>query len=117
MRGRDDENLWTGNYDGRVDELLDLQHTVGLAVAREVGVRLGSAGGRRPTAKPESQVAYLKGSSFAGQWRLEEAIASFQLTVSRGWFASDHRADCAVRSGLVSVVVCTKVSDRYQRPA
>lgn len=80
VRGRDEQNLWTGSYDGRVGQLLDLQRQVGLAVRREIGTQFPS-GATRPTAKPESQVAYLKGSSFAGQWRLEEAIASFQKAV------------------------------------
>ena len=82
VRGRDDRNLWTGSYDGRIGELLDLQREMGFAVAREVGARLSLGAGSRPSAKPESQVAYLKGSSFAGQWRLEEAIASFQKAVA-----------------------------------
>lgn len=82
VRGSDERNLWTASYDGRVGELLDLQREVGFAVAREIGARFASrTATRTATAKPESQQAYLKGAYFAGQWRLEEAIASFQRAV------------------------------------
>jgi len=81
VRGRDDQNLWTGSYDGRIGELLGLQRQVGLAVARAVGARFSLDLGAHRATKPESQEAYLKGSSFAGQWRLEEAIASFLQAV------------------------------------
>jgi eukaryotic-like serine/threonine-protein kinase len=81
VRGRDDQNLWTGSYDGRIGEVLELQRELGVAVAREIGVRFRSGTGAKQPVKPASQVAYLKGSFFAGQWRLEEAIASFQKAV------------------------------------
>jgi eukaryotic-like serine/threonine-protein kinase len=81
VRGSDDQNLWTASYDGRAEQLLDLQREVGLAVAREIGARFRPGAGTPTTAKPESQEAYLKGVAYAGQWRLEEAIASFQRAV------------------------------------
>jgi eukaryotic-like serine/threonine-protein kinase len=82
VRGRDDHNLWTGSYDGRTDELLDLQRGVGFAVAREIGARFTSGSApRRVAIKAESQQEYFKGAYFAAQWRLEEAIPSFNRAV------------------------------------
>jgi eukaryotic-like serine/threonine-protein kinase len=82
VRGSDEQNLWNASYDGRMGELLDLQREVGFAVAREIGARIGSrTTGRQVSIKPESQTAFLRGAYYAGQWRLEEAIASFQRSV------------------------------------
>jgi eukaryotic-like serine/threonine-protein kinase len=82
VRGRDDRNLWTGSYDGRVGELFELQREIGFAVAREIGARFASGTAtRRVAIKPESQQEYFKGAYFAAQWRLEEAIPSFQRAV------------------------------------
>ncbi len=82
VRGRDEQNLWTASYDGQVGDLLDLEREVGSAVAREIGARFAARGSQRRVAvKPESQEAYLKGLYFAGQWRLAEAIPSFQKAV------------------------------------
>ncbi len=80
VRGRDDQSLWSASYTGRAGDILDLQRQVGTAVAREVGGRFTPAHARA-TAKPESQMAYLRGSSLAGQARFEEAIGSFQTAV------------------------------------
>jgi TolB-like protein/tetratricopeptide (TPR) repeat protein len=82
VRGHDEQNLWTASYDGRVGELLDLQREVGFAVAREIGARFATRPPVRAVPiKSESQQAYLKGAYFAGQWRLEEAVGSFQRAV------------------------------------
>ena len=82
VRGADEQNLWAASYDGRVGELFDLQRTVGFAVAKEIGARFATRSApRSASVKPESQQAYLKGAYYAGQWRLEEAIASFQKSV------------------------------------
>jgi serine/threonine-protein kinase len=82
VRGSDEQNLWTATYYGRVGEFFELQRTVGSNVAREIGARFPAQSGPAHTVvKPESQTAYLKGAYFAGQWRLEEAIASLQKAV------------------------------------
>jgi eukaryotic-like serine/threonine-protein kinase len=80
IRGRDEHSLWRESYSGHADEILMLQRQVGTAVAREIGVRI-TASGTPLTVKPESQEHYLRGASFAAQWRLEEAMASFQRAV------------------------------------
>jgi eukaryotic-like serine/threonine-protein kinase len=81
-RGRDEQTLWSGKIDGNVADLLDLERQVGSAVAREIGARFAArSSARRIPVKPESQEAYLKGEYFAGQWRLTEAIPSFQRAV------------------------------------
>lgn len=82
VRGSDEQNLWTATFDGRVGEFFELQRMVGSNVAREIGARFPAPSGAAPAiVKPESQAAYLKGAYFAGQWRLEEAIASLQKAV------------------------------------
>lgn len=81
VRGADEQNLWTASYDGRVGELFALQRTVGVNVAREIGARFTARAASRHAVKPESEQAYLKGAYYAGQWRLAEAIASFQQSV------------------------------------
>jgi eukaryotic-like serine/threonine-protein kinase len=80
VRGRDEHSLWRDSYVGRVEELFTLQRQVGIAVAREVGARITTSA--TPIAvKPESQEHYLRGASYAAQWRLEEALGSFQRAV------------------------------------
>jgi eukaryotic-like serine/threonine-protein kinase len=80
IRGHDEQSLWRDSYTGSVGELFALHRQVGTAVAREIGARITAAGAPL-TVKPESQEHYLRGASFATQWRLEEALASFQRAV------------------------------------
>jgi eukaryotic-like serine/threonine-protein kinase len=80
VRGRDERSLWRASYEGQIDSLFALRRHVGVAVAREIGVRLTPAGAQVGV-KPESEEQYLKGSYYAAQWRLEEALASFQRSV------------------------------------
>jgi eukaryotic-like serine/threonine-protein kinase len=80
IRGRDEHSLWRASYEGQVDSLFELRRHVGVAVAREIGVRLTPAGAQ-VSVKPESEEQYLKGSYYAAQWRLEEALVSFQRAV------------------------------------
>lgn len=48
----------------------------------EIGVRpVDNPAARVANVKPEAQEFYLKGASYAGQWRLDEAIAAFQRAV------------------------------------
>ncbi len=82
VRGSDEQALWTKTFDGQAGQLFELQSAVGVDVAREIGARFSPrAGAARPSVKPESQQAYLKGAYYAGQSRLEEAIASFMRAV------------------------------------
>ncbi|MGH7468930.1 MAG: protein kinase domain-containing protein [Longimicrobiales bacterium] len=82
VSGSSGENIWTRSYPGRVGELLDLQRSVGLDVAREIGARFARRSApRQATVKPESQTSYLKGAYYAGQGRFAEATASFQKAV------------------------------------
>jgi serine/threonine-protein kinase len=80
VRGSDEQNLWTQTYYGEEGKLLDLQRELGVAVAKEIGARFGYRADSR-TIKPESEQAWSRGSSFASQWRLEEAIEEFQRAV------------------------------------
>ncbi len=82
VRGSDEENIWKNEYPGRINGLFDLQHAVGVDVAREIGARFATRSAPRvAAAKPESQQSYLKGVYYAGQGRLVEAIASYQKSV------------------------------------
>ena len=82
VRGSDEQSLWTRTFDGQADQLFELQRAVGADVAREIGARFSpGANPKRRSVKPESQQAYLKGAYYAGQSRLEEAIASFMRAV------------------------------------
>jgi len=81
VRGSDEQSLWGNTYNGRVEELMDLQHQVAVAVAREIGAKFSADDGASVAVKPESQDAFLKGSSLAAQWRLEEAKAAFTKAV------------------------------------
>ena len=82
VRGSDEQSLWTKAFDGQAGQLFELQRTIGADVAREIGARFSpGANAKRRSVKPESQQAYLKGSYYAGQSRLEEAIASFMRAV------------------------------------
>jgi eukaryotic-like serine/threonine-protein kinase len=80
VRGRDEHSLWRSSYDGRADELFAMQRQVSTAVAREIGARIAPSGVQL-VVKPESQELYLKGSYYAAQWRLDEALASLQRAV------------------------------------
>jgi serine/threonine-protein kinase len=83
VRGSDEQSLWTRTFDGQAGQLFELQRAVGADVAREIGARFApGAGAKRRSVKPESQQAYLKGAYYAGQSRLEEAIASFMHAVA-----------------------------------
>ena len=82
IRASDEQSLWTRSFDGQAGQLFELQRAVGVDVAREIGARFSpGAGAARRSVKPESQQAYLKGAYYAGQSRLEEAIASFMRAV------------------------------------
>jgi TolB-like protein/Flp pilus assembly protein TadD len=84
IRAADDQHLWAQTYDHQVRDVLALQSEVATAVAHEVGLRLSPGAARAPrrmAVKPEAQEAYLKGLYYAGQWRLEDAIASFRRAV------------------------------------
>jgi eukaryotic-like serine/threonine-protein kinase len=80
VRGRDEHSLWRRSYDGPANDLFALQRQVSAAVAREIGARL-SAPGAQLIVKPESQDLYYKGAYYAKQWRLDEALSSFQRAV------------------------------------
>jgi eukaryotic-like serine/threonine-protein kinase len=80
VRGRDEHSLWRESYTGRVDELFTLQRQVGTAVAREIGARITPAAAQL-VVKPESQEHYLRGSYYAAQWRLDEALVALQRAV------------------------------------
>ena len=81
VRGSDEQSLWGDTYDGRVGELLPLQHHVAVSIAREIGTKFAPGDGAGVAVKPESEETYLKGVSFADQNRYEEAIASFTKSV------------------------------------
>jgi eukaryotic-like serine/threonine-protein kinase len=85
IRAADDGALWARSYERQIGDALGLQDDIAQSVAEEIGAKLVAApavsAGRRAI-KPEAQEAYLKGSYFAGQWRLPEAIASFQQAVA-----------------------------------
>ena len=82
VRASDEQSLWTKSFDGQAGQLFELQRMVGVDVAREIGARFSPrARAAGPSVKPESQQAYLKGVYYAGQSRLEEAIASFTRAV------------------------------------
>jgi eukaryotic-like serine/threonine-protein kinase len=80
VSGRDGRSIWRNTYVGRADSLFALQRQVSSAVAREIGARLALAADQ-PIIKSESVEHYLRGASFAAQWRLEEAATSFQRAV------------------------------------
>jgi eukaryotic-like serine/threonine-protein kinase len=80
VRGRNEHSIWRDSYTGHADSLLILQRQVGNAVAREIGARIVPAGPQLAV-KPESHQHYLRGASLAAQWRLDEALASFQRAV------------------------------------
>jgi eukaryotic-like serine/threonine-protein kinase len=80
VSGRDGRTLWRDVYRGTADSIFVLQRRVSAAVAQEIGARLALAA-EQTAVKPESVEHYLRGASFAAQWRLEEAQASFQRAV------------------------------------
>jgi eukaryotic-like serine/threonine-protein kinase len=80
VSGRDGRTLWRDIYRGPADSIFALQRRVSAAVAREIGARL-AIGADQPVVKSESVDQYLRGASFAAQWRLEEAQAAFQRAV------------------------------------
>jgi eukaryotic-like serine/threonine-protein kinase len=80
VSGRDGRTLWRDIYRGKADSVFALQRRVSAAVAQEIGARLALAADQ-PVIKSESVEHYLRGASFAAQWRLEEAQASFQRAV------------------------------------
>ena len=83
IRASDERELWADSYERELGDALSLQADVADAVAREIGARVGGGSLPRPRAvKPEAQEAYVKGVYFAGQWRLQEAIAAFQQAVA-----------------------------------
>jgi eukaryotic-like serine/threonine-protein kinase len=80
VSGRDGRSIWRNTYVGMADSLFALQRQVSSAVAREIGARLALAADQ-PAIKSESVELYLRGASYAAQWRLEEALASLQRAV------------------------------------
>ncbi len=85
IRASDDGALWAHSYERDIGDALGLQTDIAQSVAEEIGAKLVRRDGGVPatrSVKPEAQEAYLKGSYFAGQWRLPEAIASFQQAVA-----------------------------------
>jgi eukaryotic-like serine/threonine-protein kinase len=82
IRVSDQHALWAHSYERQIGNALALETDIAAAVAQEIGVHLANnPAARVMTVKPEAQEAYLKGAYFAGQWRLEEAIADFQHAV------------------------------------
>jgi eukaryotic-like serine/threonine-protein kinase len=82
IRVSDQHSLWARSYERPIGNALELETDIAAAVAQEIGVHLANNPvAHVMTVKPEAQEAYLKGAYFAGQWRLEEAIASFQHAV------------------------------------
>jgi len=81
VRASDEGALWADSYERQLGDALALQTDIAEAVAQEIGVRLASNADRPRAVKPAAQEAYLKGSYFAGQWRLAEAIPEFQRAV------------------------------------
>jgi eukaryotic-like serine/threonine-protein kinase len=80
VSGRDGRTLWRDIYRGPADSIFALQRRVSAAVAQEIGARLALAT-EQPVIRSESVEHYLRGASYAAQWRLEEAQASFQRAV------------------------------------
>jgi eukaryotic-like serine/threonine-protein kinase len=80
VSGRDGRTLWRDIYRGTSDSIFALQRRVSGAVAQEIGARLALAADQ-PAIKSESVEHYLRGASYAAQWRLEEAQASFHRAV------------------------------------
>jgi eukaryotic-like serine/threonine-protein kinase len=80
VSGRDGRALWRDIYVGSADSIFALQRRVSSEVARQIGARMGLALDQ-PVVKSESVEHYLRGASYAAQWRLEEAIAALQRAV------------------------------------
>ncbi|MFM7230522.1 MAG: protein kinase domain-containing protein [bacterium] len=60
-----DETLWSGRYDRRIEDVLDLQSEVAETVAREIALHLSPPDerrlARRQAVHPEAHIEYLKG--------------------------------------------------------
>ncbi len=69
VAARRDETLWSGRYDRKLEDVLELQSQVAAAVAREIALRLGSSDaarlGRRREVNAEAHIEYLKGKHAA----------------------------------------------------
>lgn len=82
IRVANGENLWSGQFDGRSDQILDLQDSISARVASSLdsGAEDRRAFEKRPTDNRESYEAYLKGRYFAtrrDEESLRKAIALF----------------------------------------
>jgi eukaryotic-like serine/threonine-protein kinase len=80
VSGRDGRTLWRDTYRGAADSIFTLQRRVSAAVASEIGARLAMPV-NQAAVKSESVEHYLRGASYAAQWRLEEALPSLQRAV------------------------------------
>jgi tetratricopeptide (TPR) repeat protein len=85
-----DQNLWARSFEGRPEDIIDLQREVARSVAREVNAKL-TPGERGRLASPgpidpEAHEAYLRGKHFYSQltWEsLQKASASYEQCIAR----------------------------------
>jgi DNA-binding winged helix-turn-helix (wHTH) protein/TolB-like protein/TPR repeat protein len=66
IRVADGENLWSEQFDGRADQILNLQDLIGAKVSRSLSTAVPDPGAfaKRPTENTEAYEAYLKGRYF-----------------------------------------------------
>jgi TolB-like protein/DNA-binding winged helix-turn-helix (wHTH) protein/Tfp pilus assembly protein PilF len=87
-RLQDQSHVWAEEYDRSIQDILTVQDEVGVAVAREIQLRLTPqqrAGRARPI-DPETHEAYLKGRFFFNNRNaegLKKAVEYFQLAIAK----------------------------------
>jgi TolB-like protein/Tfp pilus assembly protein PilF len=85
-----DQNLWARSFEGRPEDIIDLQREVARSVAQEVNAKLTQPERARLASPgpidPEAHEAYLRGRHFYSQltWEsLQKASAAFEQSTSR----------------------------------
>jgi adenylate cyclase len=99
------EHIWAESYDRRLDDVFAIQTEIARQVTEALRVELRPAEkanlGSRPTVRPDSYLAYLKGRTFTqsiAKASLESAKEQFELAISL-----DHQ-NAAAHSGLADVL-------------
>jgi adenylate cyclase len=107
------EHTWAGTYDRKLDNVFAVQSEIARRVAKQLKVRVPAAEEARlegrPTVRPDSYLAYLKGRTVFGLGSLASMSAAqdqFELAISL------DGTNAAARAGLADVLQMMRMSSR-----